>query len=309
MPATSANLGPGFDAFGLALDLHDELELTLLQAPDADGKRLLEIEVDGEGADSVPRDASHLVVRALDATLARLGSSSAPSLRLRCWNRIPHGRGLGSSAAAIVAGVLLGRALVPAGSERLDQPAALALASELEGHPDNVAACLLGGFTIAWSEGRRVRAVRLEPAPGLVPVVLVPPTSLGTETARGLLPATVPHADAAHAAGRAGLLVAALTQRPDLLLAATEDRLHQPYRAVAMPATDLLLRRLRARDVPAVVSGAGPSLLALVDAASVEQLVEEAPEGWLPMALRPGTGAEVLSPPVPGHGGGASVPR
>jgi homoserine kinase len=287
VPATSANLGPGFDALGLALQLYDDVEV------DVSASGSLTVEVTGEGAADVPRGADHLVVRAMDATFHRLGASRPP-LTVRCTNRIPHGRGLGSSAAAIVAGVLSARELVPDGRDRLGNGEALALASELEGHPDNVAACLLGGLTVAWTQDGHAQAVRLQVVIGLAPVVFVPDISVRTQTARDLLPATVPHGDAAHNAGRAALLVAALTQRPDLLLAATEDRLHQSYRAAAMPETFALVNALRSRDIPAVVSGAGPSVLALVDAASVERLVEEAPEGWLPMALGIADGAQVF---------------
>ena len=260
VPATSANLGPGFDALGLALGLYDEVSVRVVAQPG------LSVEVDGEGAAQLPRDGSHLVARALLAALDRFGAVP-PGLAVRCVNAIPQGRGLGSSAAAIVAGVLAGAKLAQGqlaqGERPVEQPEVLALASELEGHPDNVAACLLGGFTIAWTDQGSAHAVRLDPAPGLEAVVFVPSAGLATSMARGLLPPTVPHRDAAHAAGRAALLVEALTRRPELLMAATEDRLHQPYRAPAMVASAALVERLRADGVPAVVSGAGPSVLAL----------------------------------------------
>ncbi len=285
VPATSANLGPGFDAFGLALSLSDEMQVEL-------GGSGLTIKVDGEGAGDVPRDARHLVVRAMDATFSRLGMTRPP-LTLKAHNSIPHGRGLGSSAAAIVAGGLLARGVAGSLGKSLTDDDLLDIATTIEGHPDNVAACLLGGLTIAWVEGRRVRAVRLDTARGIALVVLVPPVALSTEAARGLLPGSVPHADAAFNAGRAGLLVAALTQRPDLLLAATDDRLHQPYRASAMQETATLVQALRARDIPAVVSGAGPSVLALADEASVDSVVELAPTGWRALAGKVGGGATV----------------
>jgi homoserine kinase len=265
VPASSANLGPGFDALGLALDLHDRLtgEIT-------DGG--LEVDVAGEGADDVPRDEDHLVVRAMRAAFDVLGEQPA-GLRLTCENAIPHARGLGSSSAAIVGGIVLARALVEGGAERLDDAAALQLAHDLEGHPDNVAAALLGGLTIAWLDGDRAVAQRLDAS---VPVtVLVPPEPVSTEVARGLLPADVPHADAAANAGRAALLVAALTGAPEHLLAATEDRLHQSFRASAMPDTYSLVRALRACNVPAVVSGAGPTVLAFA-----RGLAHVAPDGW-----------------------------
>lgn len=256
VPATSANLGSGFDAFGLAVDLHDDLLVTATEAG-------LRVDVDGEGAAALRRDAKHLVVRSMHAAFDAMGGRP-PGLALACTNRIPHGRGLGSSAAAVVAGIVAARALVEDGRERLDDEAVLRLATEVEGHPDNVAACLLGGFTLAWTAADGPHAVRLDPSGDVVAVAFVPSTALATAKARRLLPESVPHADAAHAAGRAALLVEALTRRPELLLAATEDRLHQGYRASAMPAGAALISALRDRGVAAVVSGAGPTVLALV---------------------------------------------
>jgi homoserine kinase len=186
-----------------------------------------------------------------------------PGLRLRCRNTIPQARGLGSSSAAIVAGVLAARALVHGGVHRMDTVAALALASRIEGHPDNVAPCLLGGFTIAYLTDGVGRAVRLTPLPAVTPVVYVPAERGLTAHARAALPSDVPHVDAAFNAGRAALLVHALTADPELLLSATEDRLHQDYRAPGMPATSALVKQLRSAGVPAVISGAGPSVLAL----------------------------------------------
>jgi homoserine kinase len=259
-PATSANLGPGFDAVALALALHDEVTAVASATP---GVR---VGVTGEGRDTVPRDGTHLVARAALAALDRFGTRP-PGLDLDCVNGVPHGRGLGSSAAAIVSGVVAGWGLATGASAAPTGAAATAvleLAAEVEGHPDNVAACLLGGMTVAWYDAAgSARAARLEPSPALVAWVLVPDEELATRTARALLPEQVPHADAAHAAGRAALLVEAVTHRPDLLLEATEDRLHQPYRAVAMPASSELVERLRRQEVAAVVSGAGPSVLAL----------------------------------------------
>jgi homoserine kinase len=265
VPATSANLGPGFDALGLALELHDVVEAEL-----TDGG--IEVLVSGVGAGEVPLDGDHLVVRTMRAAFSSLGVD-ASGLRVNCTNTIPHSRGLGSSAAAIVAGVLAARALAGAPD---DAGAALALAAELEGHPDNVAPCLLGGLTIAWSSSGKAMAVALDVHPDVRPVVFVPAESLSTEAARGLLPASVPHAAAARNAGRAALLVEALTRRPDLLLDATEDELHQPYRAPAMPETLALVKDLRGRGFAAVVSGAGPSVLALTVA---DQRIGDVP-GW-----------------------------
>jgi homoserine kinase len=255
-PATSANLGPGFDALGLALGLHDELRAEVAQA----GVR---VAVTGEGAGELPVDETHLVVRAMDATFDALGVRP-DGISVTCANRIPQARGLGSSSAAIVGGILLARELVAGGPGRLDRAEVLRLAARLEGHPDNVAPCLLGGFTIAWTESTGLaRAVSLEPAPRVQPVLFVPEERGLTAQARAALPGSVPHADAALTAGRAALLVHALTADPGLLFPATEDRLHQRYRAAGMPGTAALVDALRDAGVAAVVSGAGPSVLAL----------------------------------------------
>jgi len=251
VPASTANLGPGFDALGLALALYDEVEVT----PMSSGLR---VEVHGEGAGQVPTDEEHLVVRALRAACVRLGCRPG-GLLLRCHNSIPHSRGLGSSAAAAVAGVLAGYAL--AGRE--PDGAALDLAAGFDGHADNAGASLLGGLVISWRDEGCFQATRLEPHPDLAPVLLVPERPSATAVTRGLLPADVPHTDAAFTAGRAALLVHALTAAPRLLLAATEDRLHQPYRRSAYPATGRLVDALRVARVPAAISGAGPAVLAL----------------------------------------------
>jgi homoserine kinase len=291
VPATSANLGPGFDALGLALTLYDDIVVRVADEG-------LYVDVAGEGADSVPRTRRHLVVRALHAGFAALGGQPR-GLEVVCANRIPHGRGLGSSAAAIVAGLVAARALVLGGEDTLDDGALLVLAAELEGHPDNVAACLLGGLTLAWSaDGGRARAVRLPVAPELRPVVFVPTTTSSTSRARRMLPETVPHADAAWTAGRAALLVHALAADPGLLLTATEDRLHQPYRAPALPRTSGLVEALRADRVPAVVSGSGPSVLAF--AAPTDDLTGYAPRGWSVEVLAVDrAGAELLALAAP----------
>ncbi|RZU49956.1 homoserine kinase [Krasilnikovia cinnamomea] len=254
-PATSANLGPGFDALGLALGLHDDLSATVTGDT-------FTVEVSGEGAGELPTDERHLVVRAMLAAFDEMGGRPA-GVAVRCVNRIPQARGLGSSSAAIVGGVLLARALVADGSARLDDAAALRVAARLEGHPDNVAPCLFGGFTIAWTEAGGARAVRLATAEGVRPTVFVPAERGLTATARAALPPQVPHADAAFNAARSALLVHALTAAPELLFPATEDRLHQGFRAPAMPGTASLVAGLRAAGVAAVVSGAGPSVLAL----------------------------------------------
>jgi homoserine kinase len=259
VPATSANLGPGFDSLGLALGVHDLVTVEAF-AP-VPGEPPVAVEVTGEGAGSVPDDEQHLVVASVLAGLAHAGARR-PGLRVRCANAVPHGRGLGSSAAAVVAGLVAARGLL-AEPDDLDDDTVLALADAAEGHPDNAAAALLGGLTVSWCDGDAPRAARLEVDPRIVPVVCVPQTRLATAAARGMLPASVPHRDAAFTAGRAALLVEALGRRPDLLFAATEDRLHQPQRAPAMPETAELVAWLRAHGAAAVVSGAGPAVLIL----------------------------------------------
>ncbi|GAA3444679.1 homoserine kinase [Planomonospora venezuelensis] len=287
-PATSANLGPGFDSLGLALDLCDEVEVEITQTPG------LVVEVKGEGEGELDAGEGHLVVRALRAAFDAFTVRQPAGIRMVCRNRIPHGRGLGSSSAAICAGILAARALAHpehAGSQetrrdrgsKLSDDFALALATEIEGHPDNVAPCIAGGLTVAWIEQPGVpRMVKLVPHADVRPVALIPRHRLSTEVARGLLPAQVPHADASANAGRAALLVAALTGRPEreLLMAATEDRLHQGYRAPAMPETAELVERLRGAGVPAVVSGAGPTVLAFSTADTQDLIAPEVGTDW-----------------------------
>lgn len=250
--ATSANLGPGFDALGLALDIRDSYEVEIAAGP------ALTVETVGECADQLPRDADHLVARALLTGLRAAGADEV-GFRLRCRNAIPQGRGLGSSAAAIVGGLALADAVAGTGSpERL-----VHLASDLEGHPDNVAAAALGGLTISWLTGSSARAVSLAVHPDVRLALFVPEATSPTAAARAALPATVPHADAAANAGRAALLVAALTQSPDLLFDATADLLHQQQRRATYEQAMRLVDDLRARGHAAVVSGAGPAVLVL----------------------------------------------
>ncbi|OJX65674.1 MAG: homoserine kinase [Micrococcales bacterium 73-13] len=254
VPASSANLGPGFDTFGLALGIYDEIEAVVVDGPSR-------VEVAGVGAGVVPEDADNLVVRAAARAFAEAGVAM-PGLSIRATNVIPHGGGLGSSAAAIVSGIVAASGLLGPdaglGADRL-----LALATELEGHPDNVATALLGGLTIAWSVDGVPRAKKLIVHRGVSPLVCVPDFSVSTEHARSLQPASVPYQDAVFNLSRSALLVAALVQSPELLFEATEDRLHQDYRAEAMPETYELVQRLRAAGHAAVVSGAGPSILVL----------------------------------------------
>jgi homoserine kinase len=203
---------------------------------------------------------------------------------LRCRNVIPHGRGLGSSSAAIVSGVRLAEALA---GQSLDDHDVLGLATEIEGHPDNVAACLFGGLTIAWSGDSGPESARLDVHPDIATAVFIPPEPLSTQVARGLLPSEVSHADASANAGRAGLLIAALTARPGLLLDGSEDRLHQGFRASAMPESTDLVARLRESGVAAVISGAGPTVLVLMTADEAVGVDAWTPAGWagLPLAV------------------------
>lgn len=272
VPASSANLGPGFDSLGIALGLHDVVMGEVAGAE-------LVITAEGEGAGELPRDETHLVHRAMARAFDVLGAAP-PGLRLHCVNSIPHGRGLGSSSAAIVGGLALARALVVDGDRLLDDQALFGLAAELEGHPDNVAPAVFGGFTIAYSDGSVFAAVRLEVTSPVAFVLFVPTQPVHTTVARGLLPPTVSHTDASFNAGRAALLVAALTGQPERLLSATEDRLHQSYRAAAMPASAALIDELRGSGVAAVLSGAGPAVLAMVDPVRVADVAGRVPAGW-----------------------------
>ncbi|MGD7787972.1 homoserine kinase [Propionibacteriaceae bacterium Y1700] len=254
VPATAANLGPGFDACGLALDWYDEMSVEQI---DGDHRA----EVTGEGADEVPTDASHLVIKSILQGLDSL-QSRVSGVLLRTHNTIPHGRGLGSSAAAIVGGLALAHALAKPGVD-LDRQWLLEQSAAAEGHPDNVAATVRGGFTIAWTDDAAATAVSLAPHPDLGVLALVPDHLLPTERARSMLPSTVPHADAAATAGRAALLTHAVTTDPDLLLAATRDWLHQTQRGPALGESYSLLTELRREGWAAVVSGAGPTVLVL----------------------------------------------
>lgn len=274
VPATSANLGPGFDSLGLALELRDEVVVTTV----TEG---FSAAVEGEGADAVPTDATHLIIDTLCRHLAARGWE-VPGLELTAVNRIPHGRGLGSSAAAHASAVLAADALLPE-AERASGQGLLEATATLEGHPDNVAPALTGGLTVSWGEDGAYESARMDVHPQVVPVVAIPAEPLSTETARGLLPATVPHRQAAANAGRAALLVHALTADPARLLPATQDWLHQDYREPAMPQSLALVRRLRAEGLPAVVSGAGPTVMVLApgreDADRAVRILESALSG------------------------------
>jgi homoserine kinase len=273
VPATSANLGPGFDCFGLALDWRERIEL-------AGRETGFVIEVSGEGADEIPRDESHLIIRSALVGLADLGVRAA-GLRLSGHHTIPHGRGLGSSSAAIVAGLVGAAGL--AGAE-LDRGWLLRHATAIEGHPDNVAAAIYGGFVLAYDGATGVTAAQGRIHPAISVAVLVPDFPVATARARGLLPRTVPHDEAAANSGRAALLVHALATEPDRLHDATRDWLHQHYREPAMPRSYQLVTSLRAQGFAAVVSGAGPAVLVLGRAEQLATLVGFRAPGF---SLRP----------------------
>jgi homoserine kinase len=254
IPATSANLGPGFDTLGMALSFYDEYVAEII----ASG---LQIEVHGEGSSDIPTDATNLIYKTIEMVFAKQGVA-VPPLKITCHNNIPHGRGMGSSGAAVSGGVMLAAGLL-SGTREFTEAELLGFATEIEGHPDNVAPALFGGLTIAWMDESGPHHKKLTVHRGVSPLVLVPPNQMSTKLARSLQPESVPHTDAVFNVSRSALLVAALTQSPELMFAATEDRLHQNYRASAMPETSKLIEILREHGHPAVVSGAGPSVLVL----------------------------------------------
>jgi homoserine kinase len=260
VPATSANLGPGFDCLGLALTMFDRY---IAQVQDEPG---VDVDVTGEGADDVARNDKNLVIKAMYKGFEFLGGKPR-GIALRQLNVIPHGRGLGSSASAIVGGLSLARALVLGGNERMSDEAMLVLANEMEGHPDNVAAAIYGGANIAWQDLQRgamvAQSVHIEVDARIGALAFIPATSVATSKARKMLPESLPHADAVRNTSNAALLVHALEHRPDLLHTATADFLHQSYRKEAMPQSFALLTKLRNAGVAAFISGAGPTVLVL----------------------------------------------
>ena len=296
IPATSANLGPGFDTLGMALAHYDEY------SAEPTGSKLV-IEIVGEGEKDAPRDESNLVFRAIKVVYDSLGKK-VPALKLVCHNNIPHGRGMGSSGAAVAGGVMLAAGLL-ANEVEFSEQQLLEFATELEGHPDNVAPALFGGLTVAWVDEEGPHHKKLTTHRGLSPLVLVPYNQMSTSLARSLQPQSVPHTDAVFNVSRSALLVAALTQSPELLLAATEDRLHQNYRSSAMPETSELIASLRTKGHPAVVSGAGPSVLVLEDDPQKRLLaiahVEKNFPSWQAMPLAVDVkGASLISQPGSG---------
>lgn len=254
VPATSANLGPAFDCAGLALGVEDELVAMVSDDPG------VLIEITGEGCDDLPKDASHLVARAMALAFEAMGVRPAGFV-LRCSNRIPHGRGMGSSAAAIIGGLVLARAMV-SGSTLTDDDI-MSLALTIESHPDNVTAALHGGLTFAWTNADGTPShVRLDVHPAVSPIIAVPGEAVPTSKARAALPAQVALADASFNIARSALLVHALAHEPSLLLEATSDRIHQEPRRPMYPASMELVEALRGRGIPAAISGAGPSVIA-----------------------------------------------
>ena len=279
VPATTANMGPGFDSFGMAFRYYDEVSVR----PITGTTRVI---VEGVGADTVPTDDDNLVVRALRAGLDAVGAPQA-GFEMRCVNRIPHGGGMGSSASAAVAGLMLARGLI-AEPEALSDDRIFALATDFEGHPDNVAPAVFGGATVAWVE--RGGHPRMAPMPvdaSLGVSLLIPPatTRLSTKEARQVLPVSVPREDALFNTSRAAVLMLALAGRPDLLMAGTEDRLHQEYRRGVLPASMAVMDSLREQGYPAVISGAGPTVLVLSTLADQTRFALEN-HGW--SVLSPG---------------------
>lgn len=295
VPASSANLGPGFDCVGLALGVWDEASVTITEGPGP------VIEVTGSGADAVPRDASHLVHRTMVTAWEHLGVEQPAGVHLSTRNAVPHGRGLGSSATAIVMGVAAAQALSSlgaGGSGELDLEMINTIACALEGHPDNASASVFGGATLSTTDAGEplptTRTVPLRLDPRITPVVLVPHTQLSTHTARSVLPDVVPLTTAAANSARVGLLVHALTADPGLLIAGTTDLLHQESRRPSYAASMGLVDALRADGLAATISGAGPSVLALTTSDRVDEVAAIA-------SARDATW-QVLTPGVPDRG-------
>jgi homoserine kinase len=260
VPASSANLGPGFDCLGLALNMHDRYMAQVMDEPGVD------IDVTGEGADNIPTTDKNLVIKAMHKGFDFLGGRPR-GIALRQLNVIPHGRGLGSSAAAIVGGLALARALVLGGNERMSNEDLLNIANEMEGHPDNVSAAIFGGANLAWQESQRghmvAQSINFEVDPRIGALAFVPSTEFSTSKARKMLPESIPHSEAVKNSSNVAVLVQALQSRPDLLLGATEDFLHQSYRKDAMPHSFALMTKLRKAGVAAFISGAGPAVMVL----------------------------------------------
>jgi len=282
VPASSANLGPGFDSIGLALAVHDEL--IAMVTSDVG----IKVDVEGEGFGEVPLDETNLVVRAMNRGFEEMSATPAGFI-LKCRNAIPHGRGLGSSASAVIGGLAMSRALVEGGDKLLSDQHLLNIALEFENHPDNLSAALYGGFNVAWLHNEDTAgAVQPQVHPDVVPVVLIPPHELATTKARGILPQQVDRSAACHNLSRTGLLVYAISHDPKFLLEATSDRLHQDARADIYPETSAIISRLRGRNIAAMASGAGPAVLVLVDrnhAQELEAALTAVPREWTRIAV------------------------
>lgn len=261
VPATTANLGPGFDSIGLALDIRDRITATIVESG-------VKVSITGNGADSLPTDGTHLIAKvAMDA--ATKWGLPISGLAIECENNIPQGRGFGSSAAAIIAGLVIARDLTGAD---ITNHELLREANVIEGHADNISACLFGGLTInAWTSLADVECISLPVHSDVVVVMGIPQTELDTHKARGFLPTQVPYEDAIFNSSRSALLVAAMTTQPELLVAATADRLHQDYRKDAYPESLAIVNALRAAGIGGAISGAGPSVAALTTAHQVAQ--------------------------------------
>lgn len=277
VPASSANLGPGFDTLGLAVSLYDTVEVEVV----ASG---LSVEVFGEGHGELPLDGSHLVVKALRAGL-KAADAHAPGLKVVCHNSIPQSRGLGSSAAAAVAGVCAANGLAgfPLSDEQLVQ-----LSSAFECHPDNAAASVLGQAVVSWTEipvdGRtepQYRAVTIPVAESIMATALVPNFHASTEAVRRVLPTDVTHVDARFNVSRCAVMTVALQHHPELLWEGTRDRLHQPYRADVLPVTAEWVNRLRNKGYAAYLSGAGPTVMVLSTEPVDESVLNDAREAGL----------------------------
>lgn len=287
VPASSANLGPGFDSMGLALAMHDELIAMVTN------DKGIKVDVEGEGAESVATDETNLVVRAMNRGFTAM-NATPPGFILKCRNAIPHGRGLGSSASAAVGGLIMSRSLVEGGENLLTDSEVLNIALEFENHPDNLSAALYGGFNVSWlvssGTGAPDTADAVQPTvhPDLVPIVLIPPHGLATSKARGVLSQQVDRSAACHNLSRTGLLVYAMSQDPSLILQATSDRLHQDARASVYPETTAIIASLRSKGIAAMASGAGPAVLLLVDRNRINELetaLSEVPPEWTRIAV------------------------
>ncbi|MEP7035413.1 MAG: homoserine kinase [Dermatophilaceae bacterium] len=273
VPASSANIGPGFDSVGLALGIWDEYVVTVSAEPS------LCIEVHGEGAGELPCDERHLVHRSMLRAWEQLQVLPPPGLHLIARNAVPQGRGLGSSATSIVAGVVAAQGLCDIATGgggdggAFDHTFTNNMAAAIEGHPDNSSASVFGGMTLSWADDLDpglIHSVQLEVMPEVIPLVFVPSTQLPTAVARAALPDQIPLCLAALNSARVGLLVEAVTRRPELLLAATREWLHQEQRRASFPQSMTLLDALRGKGHAAVISGAGPSVLVLTTSAQLE---------------------------------------